>query len=606
MFKDIASISATSIFVYGLNFISGVLTARMLLPEGRGLLAEITYYVPIISYILSLSLREVAIYFSSEIDDTKRNDYIVSLLLCSIFLSLLSLIISLVFQLLYFNNFRGLLFLSSFVYSIQAPMLIISDTLLGFDLGLGNIKRYNLVRFVASMIYTSGIVFLYFINIVKSFSKEMLIFGVIISILFQAFSTLFLRVCFFRKFFKSLPCIINNFSEYFLYLKSIVYKSLKFHASSLPYFFTKQIDKLFVIQLFSPKLVGFYIVTWNLIFTIMSLFFASVSSVTIPYVRKGGNFRQLLVRLMYGGSFLCFISVFIIKHLVQFIYGIEYKPVENLLPVVSIFVFFLLFRGIQTSILKAIKKETIAIMIEIGILAFLIALLISLKVSIITLSIYELIYIFILINMISSIFLVSYLFRKSWLTFLLEFVYYLLYDIYVFLFKIESFFLHIYLIKIKHYKAEPVKKGRGLYHKFVVERKSGKKLFLKIPPKFAKYWATISPKLGELLGKEGTFVKRSNFFYETYKLCNEMKKKSDLRKIIPPLRCLRNGTIVIKYLENYRTPDVEEMNYILATLSKNGYYHADLRKDNFAVYKGKIYLLDIESVIKNKKVEGVK
>lgn len=146
---------------------TGILAARLLGSEDRGLLAAVMFWPALLSGIGFLSLGEAVVYRVNN-SETGRHSFTASVALLCILLSAVVVVTGTFFLPMLLGPERvqvvklGTVYLWAFI-----PLNFVALGLLGIDHADRRFRRYNLLRLVPSWSYLSGILILWAIGVVS-------------------------------------------------------------------------------------------------------------------------------------------------------------------------------------------------------------------------------------------------------------------------------------------------------------------------------------------------------------------------------------------------------------------------------------------------------
>jgi O-antigen/teichoic acid export membrane protein len=316
------SLSFTAI-IFALNLVSGVVVARALGPDGRGVLAIVMSWPVLISGIFHFSIGDTAAYFSS-IENNTANTYSKSdILYFTFFYSTLTSLIG-TLALLFFINFLfpvdaySRQIINTFMFALTI-LNHFSLSCVGFLRGSTEIKKWNLVRLLPHLGYALGCSLLWFsaVNHVELYA---------LSMLFANLLTTSLGVIFVSGKFNlyRTPSLKNSRS----YLKY----ALSLHIPRLVSMFRSQADKIFLSFLVPVSDVGIYVVAYTVSFLLMMLndtFFSLLQPICAQMLNNSRpDARYDFIRLALASLIILVLSAFslmiVSPYLISIAFGGEY------------------------------------------------------------------------------------------------------------------------------------------------------------------------------------------------------------------------------------------------------------------------------------------
>ena len=408
MIKIFVSTAFTNLLIAGINFTSGILVARMLTPEDRGLLASIMFFLPIITILFTFGIQESTTYLVSKYRNNNKLISTTSIILAHK-LGILSVIISLVFQTIYFSTLSSLLYLGAIIFSLQSFVSLCSTVMLACDLGNYNFKNYNNTRLVSYLFYLTGIIFLFFVDFIN---LDLKIFLLII------LNFLFIVVLYLQRL-KIFWSVLQKYRPNKKIEKKLIFMGLKFHTSNVVLFINKQFDKYIIMTFFSLNVFGLYLIAWNFLYVITNLVSGTLTTIAMPYLSRSKDFYNDSFKYLFYSSLLSLITVLIIGFIsynfISLIYGIKYIESESLAAYLMLAVYISVIKEILFKIFKSHKIYDIPLKSELLFLTIFIIMIFGLKLFFGFNNIYNFIFIFSLSLVVSFFYLIInfYLLRRS-------------------------------------------------------------------------------------------------------------------------------------------------------------------------------------------------
>lgn len=282
----------TNLIILGSGITTGVLSARLLLPEGRGALAATLFWPQIAEGVGILSLNEAIAHHAS-----RPGSNIKEIRITAFWLAItLSIVTSCI---LYFllpsllGEHRSDLIPMSRVYAVFfLPASFVALNLLAIDQGSMNFSRFNLLRMVSPVIYLVGIICLWFLNMV---SVRNIVFAAIVG----AVSSALLRFALAGGRMKGLP----QWGQALKLLKT----GWSYHLTNMTMFAGNEIDKFMILLLADNKALGFYICGLAVASTglnVIAQTFRHVLFPTISNLDSRDEQRQVLSKQLRLSGFL--------------------------------------------------------------------------------------------------------------------------------------------------------------------------------------------------------------------------------------------------------------------------------------------------------------
>ena len=154
--RDAASVFSSRIITLGITFVSGVLLARLLGPEGKGILAAIAIYPTLIISIAEMGVRQAAIYHLGKKVHPER-DVIGTVMFLLLFSSLFGIALCAgIYFLIDSSNFTPLLIVLALA---NIPLSLAITFSQGILLGKEQIGKFSTVSWLAQFFRLFGILF---------------------------------------------------------------------------------------------------------------------------------------------------------------------------------------------------------------------------------------------------------------------------------------------------------------------------------------------------------------------------------------------------------------------------------------------------------------
>lgn len=334
LLKDGLSVFATQLFILIISFISGIILARLLGPEGKGIFSSILVYPSIIVSFLSLGIRQSAVYY---IGSNKYSDSniigVTSLLLMGS--SLLGLFIaSIIF--FYINNPNFTCILTLFALS-TIPANLTINYFTGIFIGKKQIKKFNQIMSSTPLINFTMIILLVYLG---GFHVEGAALANVVGKVVIAVYALYLI----HKNFSFKICFMPNLAKKMLSLGAIY--ALSLFILNLNY----QIDIVILERLSNAAEIGQYTIgvglsqlLWQLPAALGVVIFSYSSSAkdNKEFSRTIAKMVRIIFPFVLAGSVTLY---YISDYIIPIFYGEEFIPsikmLKILLPGIVIMSFF--------------------------------------------------------------------------------------------------------------------------------------------------------------------------------------------------------------------------------------------------------------------------
>jgi|GEM_PF-5350062 len=298
-----------------IGLITGVIQARLLGPEGRGILGDILFWINLNIILFGFGLPEYIIKLVSKNERLSTKTFLNFLFAVTFFCLIVSLL------LLFIKG--NYLYFFVFITPIFSWSTLV---ILGAINGTENYKSFNLIRTIQPSVYLITLLAFYFFSIssVESFLYANLISNIIVLlismlIIYQPISKL--------KVIKHEQVIKKSTALYF----SIVLLGI-----------SSQAERMFAVIVLNNFELGVYLVNYTYVFLVSGMVATSLYSYYSPTFSKfePQNFISKLYKVLLLATILLSIILspllIFYKEIIGLIFGMDY-----LLPMNSVYYFFL-------------------------------------------------------------------------------------------------------------------------------------------------------------------------------------------------------------------------------------------------------------------------
>jgi O-antigen/teichoic acid export membrane protein len=277
-------------FILFCNIGSGILIARLLGPEDRGLLALVLAWPMLFAALSSFSLTDTVaskIASNKNVEETKANAFLIFIL--SSILGCITLLVTIKYFIVLPNSAERIIFYYMF---FLIPLNHLSQVYVSFMQGYGRHKHWNLFRVLPHSLNLAlvGLIWLFDTVSLESFAVANLAsnFILVVAAYFISGKYFFLR------------------TKYFKNLKSLLKATIKLHLSRSLSMIRIHSDKILLSLFVAPNDLGIFVVALtfsNVIFQLST----SLRSFIVPVFSKSKSDGNPIVgRNIYGLYALCF------------------------------------------------------------------------------------------------------------------------------------------------------------------------------------------------------------------------------------------------------------------------------------------------------------
>ena len=256
-------------FTLGIGILTGILSARILGPVGRGEYAAIIIWPTAIVSFLAFGINQAVVFHMGRRTFT-TSEIATAVTVIGLIQSALSILISLAIVPLALAKYSQSVQHLTILFVLLTPVLIFSMYPANLFQGVQNLVRFNLIRLVAPAVYATTLVALYV-------THQATLNTVILSQLFGYLVALVLGLILVWKALR--PSTQWNGSA----IPILFHYGRRLQGLSVATYFNQRIDQLVLSQLVPPQQLGFYAVAVTLS-TAVAIFPQAVGIVTLSKV----------------------------------------------------------------------------------------------------------------------------------------------------------------------------------------------------------------------------------------------------------------------------------------------------------------------------------
>lgn len=322
---------------------TGVLVARLLLPEGRGALAVVLYWPQLLGGLGLLSIPTAVVYHRAKIKEERAASFAASAFWMALGLAIVLALVG--FPILpRLVDEKSLAELSQLYLLLWLPFHFVSLTLLAVDHGQQAFNRYNALRLVPQWAYLCLLLVLW---ATQWATVPTVVFASWVGVLVTAV----LRVGIGRQDLRARPRLRH--------LRPLLGSALGFHGASLLGLLAVQLDRIIVVSTFDHALIGHYMVAVSFATVGLNLVQGAFSTLLFPKMAAASSdvrHRELLARTLRYTSFLLLSGglplVLAAPWIVPLLFGSAF---EAAVPLAQILVAACLFQALREVIVVACR-----------------------------------------------------------------------------------------------------------------------------------------------------------------------------------------------------------------------------------------------------------
>jgi O-antigen/teichoic acid export membrane protein len=311
----------------GLGIVTGVLSARLLGPLGRGEYVAITIWPMGIAMLLSFGINQ-AVAFNVGRRLFTVSEIATASAVIGVMQSVLTILVGLVVVHFVLANYSSTVRLLGIIFVLLTPVYLLGGLPANFFLGKQDLLRYNTIVVMAPLSYAAGLVGLFFshkvnLNSVVFFQLVGYVVALVVGLAMVA------------------SVLKPRFQWNALAIPRLVDYGWRTQATNLANYFNQRIDQLVLSLLVPPRQLGFYAVAVTLS-TAVTIFPVAAGIVTFSKganqgsedakVTIGVGFRASLFWLLICCTVLYAISPFLIRAVFGEAFGGSILACRILLP----------------------------------------------------------------------------------------------------------------------------------------------------------------------------------------------------------------------------------------------------------------------------------
>lgn len=305
----------TNGIIFGSSLAGGVLSARYLGVENRGILAAIIYWPHFIAGIASLGLNEGIVISTAKSGSTatlRTTTFALSIVLSCIVgtIGLLSM------PLLLGENRQDYLYFAQIYLLLFLPFTFLAQNFLAIDQGELSFRRFNTQRILEAVAYP-------LLLLVFWYTGHLTVTNAAISILSGTAIIAIMRVWNVKSSLLKYP----SWKE----AKRLLSISIRIHLVNLVGIISAQVDKMVLVLFASNIELGLYVVATTAAGSVIALFTQTYINIMLPtaaqYKNATDSIQEVIppLRLLIGIIILSTVLLaFVIPFLIRLVYGIEF------------------------------------------------------------------------------------------------------------------------------------------------------------------------------------------------------------------------------------------------------------------------------------------
>ncbi len=340
----------TSFGIQGLNIVSGIITARLLGPAGKGELTAVLLWPGVLAAVGGLGLIEAVVYFTARVG--REREIAGTGLLVALLQSLVLVMIGYYIVPLVLGHYGSQAVHAARLYLVWLPLSLLTLTAMGILQGKMEFGSFNRLRLTVIAISVFGLVGLYLAGWVSVTNIVLVYIGANVLTLAAAVSALAIRGW---LAFRPAADLIRPMMIY----------GLKSHTETVAGMANLRADQMIIALFLAPVSLGLYVVAVTL-GSALGLLSSSVALVALPAVARGhsiGEMRRDFIRSVRVTFVLSAITavliVFLTPFLISLFFGRAFLPATNVARVLLLAAVILSTSRVLSACLKAINRPLV-------------------------------------------------------------------------------------------------------------------------------------------------------------------------------------------------------------------------------------------------------
>ena len=307
----ILTLSGRSIFTI-LGVVTGIITARILGPQGKGELQAVILWPQVLTWVCSMGMGWANVYLFAK-EPGQRSKLLANSFFAALAFGLVGILVgeAIIPKLLSGYPEHIVLLLRTFLLFV--PLLLFSSLLQGLFQGCQNFVFYNIMWVLPNLLYAFSLIVLLLL-------AKLTVESAIYSWMWIHVVTLLLKLWLVSRI---VPLSISPSLSIF---KQTLNYGIKSHIGDISYILSNNLDQMFVIPILSPLEFGIYSVAVRMSRTIV-LIPEAIMAVLIPEASRrtskdAGNLTLWLIQLSFVViTILCVLLFIIAPYLIEFLFG---------------------------------------------------------------------------------------------------------------------------------------------------------------------------------------------------------------------------------------------------------------------------------------------
>ena len=346
----------TNALILLFSTVGGIIAARLLGPDGRGVLAALIFWPGLLAHLGFLSLGEAAVYRANNTNIDRRS-FAASLVLLAIAMTLPILSASYLLLPSLLGPERAVFVpLTTAFLLFFIPMNFTAQALLAFDRAERQFARYNFLRLLEFGAYPLALLVLVTVD-------KLSVTTALWAICLGATLVIVTRLLLWHQDLHARPVMTE--------MAALLRQGMLFHGTTLITILTGHIDRIVVMRFFSNAEIGYYVVALTLATVGLGVVTQSVHAVLAPHLAAEPDRNLALQRMVDGlrrSTILLLVgsaaSLLLIPYVLPLLFGKAFLPASPVAMLLVLAFVPLALRQIAIQCLRAFGDARIGIKVE--------------------------------------------------------------------------------------------------------------------------------------------------------------------------------------------------------------------------------------------------
>jgi O-antigen/teichoic acid export membrane protein len=323
MKKNLSITFIATIVIQVVTMVGGIISARLLLPQGKGELTAIILWPSMLASVGSLGIFDAVVYYAANESGYREKKVFASAMVLVLGLSGVLVGIGYLVIPWVLSGYSAQVVSTALLYLCFIPINLITLCQISFLLGKMRLAQYNFLRSFVHVATVAGMIGLYIVGwvSVRTFAITSLAANIGILVLAVRYMVVF-------RWFGGLPQLS--------FIKKLLAYGLRAHLGSVASLFNLRLDQMLISMFLAPSVLGLYVVAVT-ISAGGSLAAVTITMVVFPHLANLSSDqlrRQALGRYMKLSLFLSLTAAVLLllvtPWIIRVFFGTSFIPATHL------------------------------------------------------------------------------------------------------------------------------------------------------------------------------------------------------------------------------------------------------------------------------------